>query len=101
MIEILRGSVEESIIKILRKKYPITVFEIKKQLIFPEKSVERVLKKFQIKKIVELEPLSDKIYVRLLRNDFSFIGMKRQKKLIKHSSNKNNKNEDYEGFMYS
>lgn len=84
MIEITTGSLEERIIKLLRKVYPITIEDIKKKLNISGDITLRTLKKLQIKGIVILDPLPDKIYVRLLRHDFRFIGKKRQRKFIKH-----------------
>ncbi len=103
MIDIVRGSLEEQIIKLLQKNYPITTFELALKLRVSQKNVERVLKKFQIKGIIKLDPLPDKIYVRLLRNDFNIIGTKQQRKPIKKKSFQNKK-EDYidsDSIMYS
>ena len=103
MIDIVRGSLEEQIIKLLQKNYPITTFELALKLRVSQKNVERVLKKFQIKGIIKLDPLPDKIYVRLLRNDFNIIGTKQQRKPIKKKSFQNKK-EDYidsDNIMYS
>jgi len=101
MIEITTGTLEEQIIKILKKTYPITVKEIKNKLNVSMDMVIRALKKFQMKGIVGLEPLPDKTYVRLLRHDFSFIGKKRQRKFIKHRTGKKKQTNDYDGIMYS
>jgi transcriptional regulator with XRE-family HTH domain len=102
MIEIIQGSLEEQIIKLLQKKYPITTFELASKLGVSQKKVEWILKKFQIKGITKLEPLPDKIYVRLLRNDFQFIGSTQQKKLMKHSSKtKKEENGNYDDIMFS
>lgn len=101
MIEITRGTHEERIIKILQKTYPITIDQMKNKLNLSKEIILRVLKKFQTKGIVKLEPLSDKTYVRLLRHDFSFIGKKRQRKFIKHHKNKKQEPEEYDGIMYS
>ena len=79
MIEINSGTLEERIIKLLQKTYPITVKDIKNELKISKDVTIRILKKFQIKGIVKLEPLPGKTYVRLLRNDFSFIGKKQQR----------------------
>ena len=54
-----------------------------------------------MKGIVRLEPLPDKTYIRLIRQDFSFVGKKRQRKFIKHSKGKRQKSKDYDGIMYS
>ena len=102
MIEITSGTLEARIIKLLQKTYPITVKDIKDELNISRDVAFRTLKKFQIKGIVKLEPLPDKTYVRLLRHDFSFIGKKRQRKFIKHtSSGKKQESEEYDGMMYS
>lgn len=101
MIEITTGTLEERIIKLLKKTYPITVEYLKKELNISKEIVLRSLKKFQMKGIVKLEPLPDKTYVRLLRHDFSFIGKKRQRKFIKHrSGRKKQKSDEYNGIMY-
>ncbi len=102
MIEITTGTIEERIIKLLQKKYPITVNEIKEELNISKTIVLRYLQKLQTKAIIRLEPLSDKTYIRLLRHDFSFVGKKRQRKFIKHSTGKKKQEpEDYNGIMYS
>jgi len=102
MIEINAGSIEEQIIRLLQKIYPITVDEIKNRLNLSRDRVIRVLKKLQIKGIVNLEPLPDKIYVRLLRHDFNFIRKKRQKKFIKHhTGRKNQESSENNEMMYS
>ena len=60
-----------------------------------------MLQKFQIKGIVQLEPLSNKTYIRLLRHDFSFIGKKLQRKFIKHhSGRKKQKSSEPDEIMY-
>lgn len=100
MIEIVKGTLEERIIRVLQKNYPITVEEIQNKLHLSKNNVLRVLQKFQTKGIVKLEPLPDKIYVRLLRSDFSFIGKKRQRKFIKHNKEKIHKTKEYDGTMY-
>ena len=102
MIEITTGTLEEQIIKLLQKTYPITISDLQKQLHLSKKIIIRILQKLQVKGIVQLESLPDKTYIRLLRNDFSFIGKKRQKKFIKHhSGKKKQESKDYEGMMYS
>jgi DNA-binding transcriptional regulator GbsR (MarR family) len=102
MIEITIGSLEEKIIKLLQRKYPITIVEIAQKLRMSRREVEWVLQKFQIKGIAKLEPLPDKTYVRLLRNDFQFIGPKQQRKIIKQNTQTKKKEEtDYDGMMYT
>ncbi len=83
MIEIVDGSIDAQIIKILQKKYPVTLEEIEHQLNLSHGRILRVLNQLHVKGIVRLEPLPDKVYVRLLRHDFKFVGKKRQRKFIK------------------
>ena len=103
MIEIVKGTLEEQIIKLLQKTYPITISDIEKELHVSRKMIVRILQKFQVKSIIQLEPLPDKTYIRLLRYDFSFIGKKRQRKFIKHrhSGKKEQKSKEHDGIMYS
>ena len=102
MIEINSGTLEEQIIKILQKTYPITIRDIQNRLNLSEGVVLRVLNKLQIRGIVRLEPLSDKTYVRLLRRDFSFVNRKRQRKSIKlHTEEEVRDNKEYDGMMYT
>jgi len=101
MIEITSGTLEERIIKILQKTYPITVEEIKDKLNISKVIILRALIKFQTKGIVRLEQLPDKTFVRLLRHDFSFVGKKRQRKFKKHTQSKKQGKKDYDGIMYS
>ena len=102
MIEIVNGTLEEQIIKLLQKTYPITIIDLEKKLHISRNMIVRVLQKLQIKGIVQLEPLPDKTYIRLIRRDFRFVGKKRQKKFIKHRSGKKIQEPGkYDGNMYS
>lgn len=102
MIEITSGTLEERIIKLLQKIYPITISDIENKLRVSRKIIVRVLQKLQTKGILRLEPLPDKTYIRLLRHDFKFIGKKRQRKFIKHySGGKKQETKEYDGIMYS
>jgi DNA-binding HxlR family transcriptional regulator len=100
MIEIERGSLEARIIEVLLEVYPITIEELRKELSLSEKMLERGIKRLQVKGIIELEPLPDKVYIRLLRRDFRFIGRKvTQRRPIKRSG-RGNKGREYDGFAY-
>ncbi|MDH7517249.1 MAG: MarR family transcriptional regulator [Candidatus Thermoplasmatota archaeon] len=102
MIEITTGTIDEQIIKILLKTYPVTVNDLEKILHLPKTTIMRFLQKLQSKGILRLEPLPDKTYIRLLRHDFSFIGKKHQKKFIKHkTTGKKRTPKNYEGIMYT
>jgi len=100
MIELERGSLEARIIEVLLEVYPITVAELRKELSLSDKTIEMGLKRLLTKGIIALEPLPDKVYIRLLRRDFHFIGKKAsQRKPIKRSGGKK-KGKDYDGFAY-
>lgn len=100
MIEIERGTLEAKIIEVLLEVYPVTIHDLKDELKLPKKSLEIGIKRLQVRGIIELEPLSDKVYIRLLRRDFHFIGRKvTQRKSLKHTGGKS-KGKDYNGFSY-
>jgi predicted ArsR family transcriptional regulator len=100
-IEINSGTIEERIIKILCRKYPITVEEMKKEIGISKSILERELAKLQSKQILLLEPLPDKTFIRLLRNDFRFIGKRAQRKFIKIKKGKKKESEkEYDGIMF-
>src|SRR4030042_5528889 len=102
MIEIITGTLEEQIIRLMQKTYPITTADLQKELKVSKTIIVRILKKFQIQGAVRLEPLPGKTYIRLLRNDFHFIGKKQQKNNKLHREKKKNQPlpED-NGRMYS
>ena len=98
MIEITAGTLEEHIITLLQKIYPVTITDLVRRLHVPRERVEWVLHKFQVKGIVKLEPLPDKTYIRLLRADFHIIGGKHKASVARKHENIE---EDDTGFMYS
>lgn len=101
MIEITGGTLEEKIIKQLQKKYPITIKDLEENIHISRLRIIRVLQQLQINGIVQLESLSDKTYIRLLRFDFKFVTKKRQKKFIKHKHNKTTfQSTDDDSIMY-
>ena len=88
MIEITGGTLEEKIIKQLQKTYPITIKDLEEKIHISRLRIIRVLQQLQINGIVQLESLSDKTYIRLLRYDIKFVTKKRQKKFINHKHHK-------------
>ena len=102
MIEIVTGTTEEQIIKLLQRIYPITIDEIERHLKLSRQIIERTLKKLASQFIIQFEPLPNTTYIRLIRSDFKFIGKKQQRKFIKHRSGKKPKDPGkYDGIMYS
>ena len=103
MIEIKKGTLEERIIRALQQHYPITLKQLSKKLGISQNRLKTELLKMQSKNIVELEPLPDKIYVRLIRFDFLFVGRRRQYKFIKKKKMRAGEKEEEEGddIMYA
>lgn len=104
MIEIVGGTIDEQIISILQKQYPVTIEDLESQLKLSRKSIVRVLHQFEIKGIVRLEPLPNKTYIRLLRHDIKIVRKQRQRRFIKHHRRgkavKLNHDEDHDEMMY-
>jgi predicted transcriptional regulator len=84
MIEIVAGSIDEQIVTILQKQYPVTVEDLEAKIPISRNRIVRVLHQFEVQGIVRLEPLPDKTFIRLLRHDFKIIRKQQQKKFIKH-----------------
>jgi predicted ArsR family transcriptional regulator len=100
MIEVERGTIEAKIIEVLLEVYPVTISDLKKELSISEKMIERGIKMLATRGIIELEPLPDKVYIRLKRRDFHFIGRKAtQRKPLKRRGGKS-RGKDYDGFAY-
>jgi DNA-binding transcriptional ArsR family regulator len=99
-IEITQGSLEEKIIRRLLEVYPITLDELRFDIKVSEEIMMRGIKALVIRGIIELEQLPDKTFIRLLRQDFVFVGRKAtQRKRFKHKGGRK-KGKDYEGIMY-
>ncbi len=60
------STIEIRVVRFLGENYPVTVEDIRKGLSLRRETLLRVLKAVVAKGIVELEPLPDKTYVRLL-----------------------------------
>jgi len=91
MIEIKSGTLEERLIKILQKMYPVTLEQLKKKTGVSRSILEMELTKMQAKQILVLEPLPDRVYIRLVRTDFRFVGRRTQQKFIKRTKNERKK----------
>ncbi|MEM0465983.1 MAG: transcriptional regulator [Candidatus Thermoplasmatota archaeon] len=99
MIEITTGTPEEHLIRLLQKKYPITVKQVQQHLHISNQRLMRILLKFQTQGVLRLEPLSDTMYIRLLRHDFLFIGKTKHQKSETHTANTQD-DKQHGSFMY-
>ncbi|GEM_PF-3454910 len=71
------NKLQERIIKILMKRYPITTDELVKEIGMRKDVVQKEIKKLEREGVIALEVLPDKIFVRLLRRDFMFFNEKK------------------------
>jgi DNA-binding Lrp family transcriptional regulator len=65
-------ALQARIVSILKDWYPITVEELRDELSLPSGVLERSLKSLMVKGVIELEPLTDKTYIRLLVPEIVF-----------------------------
>jgi predicted DNA-binding transcriptional regulator len=112
MIEIKKGSLEERALKILIKKYPITVQELRDELSISKGAIDRLVKGLMARGIIKLDVLPDKKFILLQRRDFRFIGhhesqrkplklVKRRDRVAKLKGKKRSKSDnDYDSMMY-
>lgn len=103
MIEIKSGTLEERIIKILQKMYPVTLEQLKKKTGLSRSILQMELTKMQAKHLLVLEPLPDRVYIRLVRTDFRFVGRRTQQKFVKRKKGEVKKKEyrsDTDDVMY-
>ena len=100
MIEINKDGLNGRILKTMMHKHPITSSELRRMLKVREHTLENSLSELMRCGIIEKEPLSDKVYLRLLRQDISFVGAepKQKRGIIKKTEKK--KTRDYEGMMF-
>jgi len=93
MIDIKIGTMEERIIKLLQKEYPITIREMAKKIGVSVEKLKMEIIKLQKKGVVDIDILPDKTFVRLVRFDIRFFGERNQYKFIKKKKSKIKKEE--------
>jgi len=71
---------EARVLAFLRECYPITVEELSSELRIRKDVLQRVLKSLMLKGVLELEPLSDKTYIRLLTPEANLPAKKKDKR---------------------
>lgn len=100
MIEINKDRLEARVLKTLMKKYPVTASELRKILGVREHTLKNSLTELARAGIIGLEPLPDKVFIRLLREDISFVGVRpKQKRGIVKEAEKR-KAAEYGGMMF-
>ncbi len=78
-------ALQARILNILKDWYPITVEELRDELSLPSGVLERSLKSLMVKGVVELEPLTDKTFIRLLVPEIIFEVDKKDRRRKKKS----------------
>ena len=100
-VEVLHGSIEERVLRFLLEVYPVTVQDLERELKLKRERLDRVLKSFVQRGVIELEELPDKTFIRLIRSDFHFTGIKAsQRRRYKQTGGKRESYKDYEGPMF-
>jgi len=100
-MQIKTGSLEERILRILLKKYPVTVNEIQEEIGINEDTLERILKALQTKGAIMLDVLPDETFVRLINPNLHFIGRSQvQKKALKRKTGKKKNESNVNEMMY-
>jgi DNA-binding MarR family transcriptional regulator len=85
MVQVNARSVEAKILRVLLEKYPIDVDDIVKMTGLQKKEVIRSLKGMESRGWLVLERLPDKMFIRMRRFDFTFLGRNEtQRKAVKH-----------------
>lgn len=67
-------------VAVLRKRYPITVEELREEMSIRRDTLNRTLKGLAVKGVLALEPLPDKIFVRLLMPGMDITGKPAQER---------------------
>lgn len=65
---------EIRVVRLLKERYPITVEELRNELVARPDTLMRALKSLVVKGVVALEPLTDMTYIRLLTPDIDVEG---------------------------
>lgn len=100
-VELVDGTIEARIVRLLLEMYPATLEDVRRELKARADLVDRTVKGLVRRGLVELEVLPDRTYVRLLRTDFAFLGRKEsQRKRVRHRGRGPAKPKDYEGPMF-
>jgi len=65
---------EIRVVRLLKERYPITVDELRDELVVRPDTLMRTLKSLVVKQVIALEPLTDMTYIRLLTPDIDVEG---------------------------
>ncbi|HJX04981.1 MAG TPA: hypothetical protein VJ489_04090 [Thermoplasmata archaeon] len=91
---------EARIVRILVDWYPITVEELRDELGLRKDVLDRTLKSLMLKGVVQLEPLPDKVYVRLIVQNIDLKAIQIQGKRRRDGKSPAKSDEDRFDSMY-
>lgn len=87
MVQVNSKSIEAKILRVILERYPIDDKEVVERTGLSPRDVERILKGMEARGWVNLERLPDKMFIRMNRFDFTFLGRdETQRKAVKHKS---------------
>lgn len=79
MIEVLEGSTEGRILRILLEAYPVTVRDLQLEMGGPPKVVELALRALERRGVVAIEGTGKERFITLLRTDLLFHSARRRR----------------------
>lgn len=100
VVQVRSGSVDAKVLRVLLAKYPIDMDTVVKETGLKKVEVERALKGMESRGWVQLERLPDKVFIRMRRFDFTFLGRDDvQRKAVKHKSRDRKKKQIKESLL--
>jgi hypothetical protein len=87
MVQVNSKSNEAKILKVLLETYPIDDITLLERTGMNKVEMDRTLKGMEARGWISLERLPDKVFIRMRRFDFTFLGRdETQRKAVKHKS---------------
>jgi len=85
MVQVNSKTLEARILKVLMRVYPVDSEMVSKEIGVSKREVDRTLKGMESRGWISLEILPGRIFIRLRRTDFTFLGRDdTQRKAVKH-----------------
>jgi len=110
MVQVDAGSREAKVLRVLMERYPVDSAQVAEETGLSISETERTLRGMEDRGWVQLERLPDRIFIRLRRMDFTFIGrVETQKRAVKHKDRKKGRDkarekvlrDDHDDMMYA
>lgn len=109
MVQVLSTSPEAKLLKVLFERYPVDDIELSERTGLELREVRRILIGMEGRGWVKLDRLPDRMFVRLLRTDFLFLGRdETQRKAVKHKKGRKDRHarekllrDEHDDIMYA